>query len=710
MTKVARCGFLVPSSFALLGASAALLGMTLTVVVPSGGRNLLSPTTCPSSILYCIDLVPPPDLQGITGTLELLPVVGPFGTAVTPNGSPRYRLVARVDGLPRRAGAYVAWAYTVTMDSAINLGAVRNGRVALSEIAREQFRVLVTAEPSPAVSERSGRIVLRGTSPGARLLAHRDLMQAVAPGVPPAPHEHDELPWRMPPMLPGGAMMMPGMRHLTPSVAPWLPRSDSTVPYAEPRRVITVRESDTLRLVAGLVRRRIAGRSLVMYGFNGQYPGPLIRATRGATLVVQFANRLDEPSSVHWHGVRLDNRYDGVPDVTQPAVPPGGTFEYHVHFRDAGIYWYHPHVREDIQQDLGLYGNILVMPGSRPWLPPVDREEVLALDDLLLDDAGLVPYGADVPTHALMGRWGNLLLVNGEPRYTLDVRRGEVVRFYLTNVSNARVFNLSLGGARMKVIASDAGRPEHESWVSNIVIAPAERYVIDARFTSTGDAAFVNRIQALDHMYGTYSPQVDTLGVVRVTLGKTTPAGESFDRLRSNAEVVAELAPYRRYLTRPPDHTLTLDLRTRALPQPVAMMLNGLNVPMDWNDGMSMANWVSTGREVTWVLRDADTQAENMDVHWRFRRGALVKLRIFNNPTSAHAMDHPIHIHGQRFLILSRNGVANDNLVWKDTGLIPAGETVDLLVDMSNPGRWLLHCHVAEHMGAGMMMAFEVRS
>ena len=137
-------------------------------------------------------------------------------------------------------------------------------------------------------------------------------------------------------------------------------------------------------------------------------------------------------------------------------------------------------------------------------------------------------------------------------------------------------------------------------------------------------------------------------------------------------------------------------------------MDNALNVPMDWNDGMSMANWVSTGREVRWILRDATSGRENMDIHWRFARGAIVKLRIFNNPMSAHAMDHPIHIHGQRFLVISRNGVSNDNLVWKDTGLIPAGETVDLLVDMANPGTWLLHCHVAEHMGAGMMLAFVV--
>jgi suppressor of ftsI len=672
--------------------------------------------SCPAAaLLHCTELVAPPALPGISGALELEPVTGPFGVAVTVGGAPRYRLLARVTGLPAPStlgpyATYVAWAYTVTMDSAINLGVVHNGRTSLAEIAREQFRVIVTAEARAGGREREGRIVLRGTSPGARLLAHRDLMQAVAPGAPMLDsHRHDAARWRMPPMTASSMMAMRGMRQLTPSVAPWLPRADSAVPPARPREVIDAHDGDTLHLVAALVRRTIAGRTVVMYGFNQQYPGPLIRATRGATIVVRFDNRLDQPSSVHWHGIRLDNRYDGVPDVTQPAVPPGGSFDYRVHFRDAGIYWYHPHVREDIQQDLGLYGNILVAPASGAWLPRVDREEVLALDDLLLDDAGLLPYGASAPTHALMGRWGNVFLVNGEPRYTLDARRGDVVRFYLTNVSNARVYNLSFSGARMKVVASDGGKFERESWATSLVIAPAERYVVDVLFDRAGEIALTNRVQALDHMYGVYASEVDTLGLVRVALGApTTGAAVRFARLRSNADVTAELASYRRLAVRPPDHTLVLALQTTGLPTAVAMMLNSLNVPMDWNDGMGMVNWVTTGREVRWILRDAETGRENMDIHWRFKRGSVVKLRIFNDPTSVHAMDHPIHLHGQRFLVLSRNGVPNENLVWKDTGLVPAGETVDLLVDMANPGFWLLHCHVAEHMGAGMMLAFVV--
>lgn len=673
-------------------------------------------TTCATASLYCFELLPPPAFQGIHGHVELLPVNSAFGVTVTPHGAPRYRLVAHITGLPapRTLGAYtayVAWAYTVTMDSAITLGAVHEGRVPLGEIAREQFRLIVTAETSANVPERRGRIVLRGTSPGARLLAHRDLMQPVAPGAPVmSGHDHAAGGWRMPPMLPGVTTAMPGMRHLTPTGEPWLPLADSALPLAEPRRVIDIRDGDTLRLAARLVRRTIGGRSLAMYGFNGQYPGPLIRAARGATLTVVFTNQLEQPSSVHWHGVRVDNAYDGVPDVTQRAVPPRESFIYRVHFRDNGLYWYHPHVREDIQQDLGLYGNILIHPSGANWLPRVDREEVLAVDDILMDNDGVLPYGADSPTHALMGRWGNVFLVNGEPRYALSVRQGEIVRFYLTNVSSARVYNLAFAGARMKVVASDAGQFEREAWAPSIVIAPAERYVVDVRFDSAGEAPLTNRVQALDHMYGTYSSEVDTLGAVHVALGGVGQAtnNDAFATLHVNTDVTAELARYRRYLSRSPDRTLILTLATRDLPPPVAMMLNSLNVPMDWNDGMSMANWVTTGHQVRWIIRDAADHRENMDVRWRFPRGSLVKLRIFNDPTSVHAMAHPIHLHGQRFLVLARNGVPNDNMVWKDTGLIPAGEAVDLLVDMANPGTWLLHCHVAEHMGAGMMSTFTV--
>jgi FtsP/CotA-like multicopper oxidase with cupredoxin domain len=222
--------------------------------------------------------------------------------------------------------------------------------------------------------------------------------------------------------------------------------------------------------------------------------------------------------------------------------------------------------------------------------------------------------------------------------------------------------------------------------VRSVVIGPAERYVVDVRFAAAGRVLILNRVQALEHMYGSYTPEVDTIGVVRVGAGAAGGvSARAFGILRRNTDVARSLAPFRRYFDKSVDRELTLSVRTRNLPGAVRNMLLGINAAVEWNDGMPMMNWLTTGDEVTWLLRDPATGKENMDIDWRFRRGDVVKLRIFNDPTTSHAMAHPFHLHGQRFLVLSRDGVRTENLVWKDTAIIPAGETVDLLVDMSNP-------------------------
>jgi FtsP/CotA-like multicopper oxidase with cupredoxin domain len=137
---------------------------------------------------------------------------------------------------------------------------------------------------------------------------------------------------------------------------------------------------------------------------------------------VRFTNRTDFPTAMHWHGVRLDNRFDGVPHVTQEPVAPGASFDYRVHFRDAGIYWYHPHHREDVLQDLGLYGNLLVRSHDPNFFAPANRESAHARRSAA--NEGTMVVRPRSPTHALMGRFGNVLLVNGEPRWATRVRRG----------------------------------------------------------------------------------------------------------------------------------------------------------------------------------------------------------------------------------------------------------------------------------------------
>ena len=255
----------------------------------------------------------------------------------------------------------------------------------------------------------------------------------------------DSLGWTGIPMYPG-LEMFPSEMALRPPMAAWQPAGRAERarrPAARGGRPGGTGTPSTSR--PAWCAARSPGGATPCSGSTASIPVPLLRVPQGARIVVRFHNALPMPSTVHWHGVRLNAQFDGVPGVSQPAVEPGQSFTYQLVFPDGGIFWYHPHVREDIQQDLGLYGNIFVMsPRPDAW-GPVNREEFLMLDDLLVGDDGLVPWGADAPTHAAMGRFGNMLLVNGEPDWKLAVKRGAVVRFFLTNASNTRTFNLSFG-------------------------------------------------------------------------------------------------------------------------------------------------------------------------------------------------------------------------------------------------------------------------
>ncbi|MBO6574331.1 MAG: multicopper oxidase family protein [Rhodothermales bacterium] len=524
----------------------------------------------------------------------------------------------------------------------------------------------------------------------------------------------DSLVWRMVPMdmsMP----MLPGLETAVPVVGPWLAGTGMdlmTIPEGRPREVVEMNDGDTLHLEASLIRREIGGQTVVMYGYNGQYPGPLIRAERGSEVTVHFTNNIEMPTTVHWHGLRLDNAFDGIPGMTQPPVMRGESFTYQLKFPDTGIYWYHPHMREDIQQDLGLYGNMLVDPDVEAYYNPVTREEVLILDDLLMDDAGILPYGDESPTHALMGRFGNVMLTNGRTDYSLDVPRGGVVRYYITNVANSRTFNVVFDGARAKIVASDVSKFEHEEFVPSVVIAPAERYVVEVHYPESGEFAIRNSVQAINHFRGVFYPEEHHLATVQVGDAAADPgAAAAFAELRTNDDVTGDIDAYRDQFDRQPDHTLELTVRVDGLPLPIvrSMEIDTLYVPpIEWNDAMPMMNWLSSAEQVEWVIRDLDTGRENMDINWDFGVGDVVKIRVFNNPKSFHPMNHPFHVHGQRFLVLDMDGVRNPNLVWKDTAIVPVGSTMDLLVDMSNPGDWMAHCHIAEHLHAGMMLGFRV--
>jgi FtsP/CotA-like multicopper oxidase with cupredoxin domain len=157
--------------------------------------------------------------------------------------------------------------------------------------------------------------------------------------------------------------------------------------------------------------------------------------------------------------------------------------------------------------------------------------------------------------------------------------------------------------------------------------------------------------------------------------------------------------------------TLDLMLRTEGLPPITRQMMlldESFFNPVEWTGTMPHMNWSSTGQEVSWILRDPDAGTENMDVTWRFSPGDLVRVRLRNDEGARHAMQHPIHFHGQRFVVLSVDGEANAHRAWKDTVLVPVGSEVEILLELSNPGAWMIHCHIAEHLASGMKMVFEV--
>ncbi len=382
---------------------------------------------------------------------------------------------------------------------------------------------------------------------------------------------------------------------------------------------------------------------------------------------------------------------------TQTPIPVGGSFAYRLRFPDAGIYWYHPHVREDYAQELGLYGNILVVATDPTYWAPANRAQTLVLDDILLDDGKITAFSRSQPNHTAMGRFGNVMLVNGETDYRMDARQGEVVRFYLTNTANTRIFNIRMPGARMKLVGSDSGRYEHEAWADEVLLSPSERAVVDVLFERPGQVALEHRTP--DHTY--------VLGHVTVGTASAEPSFTTdFATLRTSDEFATERAELAGDFDRPADKTLAL------VGEMAGMGVHADDehaVPMlEWEDTMNVMNRRSSPKNMFWSLIDRETGAENHAIDWRFTVGDRVKLRIVNEAESDHPMQHPFHIHGQRFLVLSRDGVKNTNLVWKDSVLVGAGETVDILVEMTNPGVWMAHCHIAEHIESGMMLSFHV--
>jgi FtsP/CotA-like multicopper oxidase with cupredoxin domain len=554
-------------------------------------------------------------------------------------------------------------------------------------------------------------------------------------------------------------------------------RDTAGLPAVTATEVVELGDGDRYTLRIAPVTKRIGEATVRMLAYNGSIPGPTLRVPEGAEVIVDIENEGDLEATVHWHGLRLDNRYDGTHE-TQEVMPIGGRYTARVTFPDSGVYWYHPHIREDYGQELGLYGNCIVVPADADYWPPVHRELALTLDDVLIEDGQIAAFSPDETTYAAMGRFGNVLLIAGEPELALTACTGEVVRLYLTNTANTRVFKVALPGARMKLVGGDSGRVEHEEFVEDVILAPSERVVVDVCFESPGQLVLEHRTP--DRTY--------KLADITVTDEQATPSlAEAFSELRSAPELAAERERLMPLVDAPPDKTLAfqaeMDMGEPDVGEGEALLYvcpmhpevtsetpdrcpecgmkliaqaapTGYVCPMhpevtsetpdhcpqcgmkllparlvqsataghgghghshatadgiEWEDDMVEVNKLTTPANMRWKLVDRSDDAENHAIQWRFRVGDRVKIRLVNEMDSDHPMHHPFHIHGAgRFLVLARDGVVEPNLVWKDTVLVRLGETVDIVLDVTNIGRWMAHCHIAEHHESGMMFSFDV--
>ncbi|MDD5083410.1 MAG: multicopper oxidase family protein [Candidatus Moranbacteria bacterium] len=501
----------------------------------------------------------------------------------------------------------------------------------------------------------------------------------------------------------------------------------ANLPEAKPfeSEPVALQDGDVFDMSITPVKKNINGQWVRMLGYNGSVPGPALRIPQGAQITVRLTNNGDIATTLHSHGVRMENAFDGVPDVTQKAIEPGETFEYKLKFPDAGVFWYHPHVRTDYTLESGLYGNYIVTPTDTAYWLPANREVPIILDDIAMDKSGLLPFSKDTTDHTLMGRFGNVMFTNGETGFRPNAKQGEVVRLYFTNAANTRVFNVAIPGAKMKLVGADLGRYAQEKFTDEVMIAPGERRVVDVLFEKAGAYQLIHKTPGKSHTLETIAVSDENV---------TTSYAQEFNTLRHNASVGEETnALMDTYLSKAPDKKLSLELDMSGAAQGMmnsaggghmggghmmsnGSMMSGADMGMgddgdaiEWEDTMSAMNSQTTAKMMTWRLTDDATKKSNMDVKdWKFKVGDKVKIRIFNDPKSAHPMQHPIHFHGQRFLVLSTNGVKNDNPVWQDTTLILKGDTVDILLETSNPGVWMAHCHILEHAESGMMIPFTV--
>jgi FtsP/CotA-like multicopper oxidase with cupredoxin domain len=404
----------------------------------------------------------------------------------------------------------------------------------------------------------------------------------------------------------------------------------------------------------------IDGKPLAVWAYNGQVPGPTLRIRLGETLRVRFTNHLPQETTIHWHGVRLPNPMDGVPYLTQPPVPPGGSFTYEFTPKDAGTFWFHPHVRASEQVERGLYG-VLVVEDAAP--PPYTRDLVWVLDDWRLDATGqIAPEFNTRHDLAMDGRWGTAITINGRTDTVLHAQPGERIRLRLLNTANGRVFTPDFGELDATIIAVDGLYLRSPIPARGFELAPGNRLDVELVLDHSSAAP----LELWDRFLPQHPSRLATIEV----------DGALVDTPRFPSPAHAIVPAWRDGLTAPIAHTFRLDAQAGG-PFGIAWTIDG----------------------VAFMGHD-----HAMPASATLPRGQFSRLHFVN----ASARIHPIHTHGMFFRVLARGGTPVDEPFFRDTVLIHPREEVDLGVVPLDAGTWMMHCHILEHAEAGMMTTIAV--
>jgi FtsP/CotA-like multicopper oxidase with cupredoxin domain len=403
------------------------------------------------------------------------------------------------------------------------------------------------------------------------------------------------------------------------------------------------------------------GKTIEAWGFNKQVPGPELRAKVGDTVVVKLTNNLNEPTTIHWHGIRLPAGMDGT-DAVQEPVAPGETFEYRFVVPDAGTFWYHSHSNETVQMEKGMYGALIVEDPSEEII--TDAEKVFLLDDMKLDDdGGFTKPGWFVPRviERHDGRQGDTLVINGTENPTIHVHAGQRERWRFINASSARYFVLHLDGREFSIVGTDGGLLESPRPVRSQLITPGERFDI---VIGPFDAGSVMNMETLPYNRMTFvRPRREKFATIRVANPAPSVAHVP-DTLRAIEELAAAHAAVNRRVV--------------------------LSVGPSLKNGMDFL--------------------VNGSLHVNDKPAKVGELQVWEI-VNASLMDHPFHLHGFFFQVLEENGTKPDFIAWKDTiNLKPRSKVKIAWMPDNRPGTWMYHCHILEHHQAGMMANFEVVS